>query len=117
MLHVCLEAAEKLSKEAGIEADIIDLRTLRPLDLGPVYESIAKTNRVVIVQEGWPMCGVASEVAYRVTEDIFDELDAPPARVTAEDVPMPYAANLEKAVTVNPDKVIKAVKKVCYFEE
>ena len=111
----CTDAADTLSKEMGIEAEIVDLRTLRPLDLEPVYESVAKTNRVVVVQEAWPMCGVAAEVAFRVTEDIFDELDAPPARVTAEDVPLPYAHNLEKAALPSPEKVIDAVSDVCYL--
>lgn len=116
MITLCNEAADKLAEE-GIECDIIDLRTLRPLDMGPVFESVAKTNRVVIVHEAWPMCGVASEIAYRVTEEIFDELDAPPLRVTSEDVPRPYATNLEKAVAVSPEKIIHAVKKVCYLAE
>ncbi|MFB3785226.1 MAG: pyruvate dehydrogenase complex E1 component subunit beta [bacterium] len=114
MIHLCQDAAKQLAG-GGIECDIIDLRTLRPLDLKPVYESIAKTNRVVIVQEAWPMCGVASEVAFRITEDLFDELDAPPARVAADDIPRPYAKNLEEACAINPDKIIHAVKKVCYL--
>ncbi len=114
MIHLCQDAAKQLAGE-GIECDIIDLRTLRPLDLGPVYESVAKTNRVVIVQEAWPMCGVASEVAFRITEDLFDELDAPPARVAADDIPRPYAKNLEEACAVNPEKIIHAVKQVCYL--
>jgi len=117
MIHLCLDAANQLSKDHGIECDIIDLRTLRPLDLDPVYQSIAKTNRVVIVQEAWPMCGVASEIAFHITEDIFDELDAPPARVTSEDVPMPYASVLERAVVPNAEKIIQAVKKVCYLAD
>jgi pyruvate dehydrogenase E1 component beta subunit len=114
-LHLCIKTADYLSKELGIECDIIDLRTLRPLDLNPVYESISKTNRVVIVQEGWPICGSASEIAFQITRDIFDELDAPPARVTSEDVPMPYAANLEKAVLPSQEKIVNAVKEVCYL--
>jgi len=114
MIHLCQDAAKQLAGE-GIECDIIDLRTLRPLDLGPVYESVAKTNRVVIVQEAWPMCGVASEVAFRITEDLFEELDAPPARVAADDIPRPYAKNLEEACAVNPEKIIHAVKQVCYL--
>lgn len=114
MIHMCQDAAQRLAGE-GIECDIIDLRTLRPLDLGPVYESVAKTNRVVIVQEAWPMCGMASEVAFRITEDLFDELDAPPARVAADDIPRPYAKNLEEACAVHPEKIIHAVKQVCYL--
>ena len=114
MLNVCLQAAELLARES-IECDVIDLRTLRPLDLNPVYESITKTNRVVIVQESWPLCGVSSEVAFQITRDLFDELDAPPERVTAEDVPMPYSATLEHAVLPSPEKIIRAVKKVRYL--
>ena len=115
MVHLCIEAAERLSKEEKVECDIIDLRTLRPLDLEPVYQSISKTNRVVIVHEGWPMCGAGAEIAFQITQDIFDELDAPPARVTFEDVPMPYATNLEKAVMPSAQKVIDTVKEVCYL--
>ena len=115
MVHLCIEAAEHLSKEEKVECDIIDLRTLRPLDLDPVYQSIAKTNRVVIVHEGWPMCGTGAEIAFQITQDLFDELDAPPARVTFEDVPMPYSTNLEKAVMPSTQKVIDAVKEVCYL--
>jgi pyruvate dehydrogenase E1 component beta subunit len=115
MLHLCMNAAEHLSKEEGVECDIIDLRTLRPLDMNPVYESVAKTNRVVIVQEGWPICGTASEISFLITHNIFDELDAPPARVTMEDVPMPYAHNLEEVTIVQPHKIINAVKEVCYL--
>lgn len=114
MIHVCHEAAQTLAQEHGIEAEIIDLRTLRPLDLDPVYESVTKTNRVVIVQEAWPMCSVSSEIAYRIAHDIFDELDAPPARVTAEDIPRPYATNLEKACAANAEKVVREVLEVCY---
>ena len=116
-LHLCLSVAETLSKEHHVEADIIDLRTLRPLDMGPVFESIAKTNRVVIVQDGWPHCGVAAEVSYRIMNEVFDELDAPPLRVTSDDIPMPYSTNLEKAAVPNAEKIIHAVKQVCYLDE
>ncbi|MBD3266201.1 alpha-ketoacid dehydrogenase subunit beta [bacterium] len=115
MLSLCHEAADYLSTEENVECDIIDLRTLRPLDMGPVYESIAKTNRVVIVQEGWPHCGMAAEISHNITHDIFDELDCPPLRVTAEDVPMPYANNLEMAAIPTKEKVIDAVKQACYL--
>jgi pyruvate dehydrogenase E1 component beta subunit len=115
MIHTCSEAAQKLSEEHGIEAEIIDLRTLRPLDLSPVYESVAKTNRVVIVQESWPLCSVASEIAFNITQDIFDELDAPPARVSSDDIPRPYAGNLEHACAADAEKVIEEVLKVCYL--
>tara|TARA_R110002073_G_scaffold9590_2_gene48418 strand:- start:5991 stop:7373 length:1383 start_codon:yes stop_codon:yes gene_type:complete len=110
-----LEAAEKLS-EQGIDAEIIDLRTLRPLDMDTVIASVQKTNRVVCVEEGWVSCSISSEVSARLMEDAFDYLDAPVVRVTNEDVPMPYAANLEKLMVVNADKIVEAVRKVCYVE-
>ncbi|MGN6817987.1 MAG: pyruvate dehydrogenase complex E1 component subunit beta [Sphingomonas sp.] len=108
-----LEAADELAKE-GIDAEVIDLRTLRPLDRKTVLKSLAKTNRIVVVEEGWPTCSIASEVAAFVMEEGFDDLDAPVLRVTDEDVPLPYAANLEKLALISADKVISAVKKVCY---
>jgi pyruvate dehydrogenase E1 component beta subunit len=108
-----LQAADALAKE-GIEAEIIDLRSLRPLDTATVVESVKKTNRVVTVEEGWPICGIASEIATQVMEQAFDYLDAPPARVTGKDVPMPYAANLEKLALPSVDEVIAAAKSVLY---
>jgi pyruvate dehydrogenase E1 component beta subunit len=108
-----LQAADALAKE-GIEAEIIDLRSLRPLDTATVVESVKKTNRVVTVEEGWPICGIASEIATQVMEQAFDYLDAPPARVTGKDVPMPYAANLEKLALPSVDDVIAAAKAVLY---
>ena len=108
-----LEAAEALAGE-GIEAEVIDLRTLRPLDRKSVLKSLAKTNRLVVVEEGWPTCSIASEIAAFVMEEGFDDLDAPVLRVCNEDVPMPYAANLEKQAMVNAPKIVAAVKKVCY---
>jgi pyruvate dehydrogenase E1 component beta subunit len=110
---IALEAAEKLSAE-GIEAEVIDLRTLRPLDTATVLESLKKTNRLVVVEEGWPVCSIASEIAAVVMEQGFDDLDAPVLRVTNEDVPLPYAANLEKAALIDADRVVAAAKKVCY---
>jgi pyruvate dehydrogenase E1 component beta subunit len=110
---LALEAAETLSGE-GIDAEVIDLRTLRPLDRKAVLKSLAKTNRIVVVEEGWPTCSIASEIAALVMEEGFDDLDAPVLRVTDEDVPLPYAANLEKAALVSAAKVVEAVKKVCY---
>ncbi|QDZ07413.1 pyruvate dehydrogenase complex E1 component subunit beta [Sphingomonas panacisoli] len=110
---VSLEAADELAKE-GIEAEVIDLRTLRPLDKATVLKSLAKTNRIVVAEEGWPTCSIASEVAAFVMEDGFDDLDAPVLRVTDEDVPLPYAANLEKLALLSADKVVSTVKKVCY---
>ena len=108
-----LEAAEKLAEE-GIEAEVIDLRTLRPLDKEAVLTSLAKTNRVVVAEEGWPQCSIASEIATICMEEGFDDLDAPVLRVCNEDVPLPYAANLEKLALIDVDKIITAVKKVCY---
>jgi len=110
---VSLEAADKLAAE-GIEAEVIDLRTLRPLDKQTVLESLKKTNRIVVVEEGWPTCSIASEVAAFVMEEGFDDLDAPVLRVTNEDVPLPYAANLEKLAMVTADKAVAVVKKVTY---
>ncbi|MDO7843012.1 pyruvate dehydrogenase complex E1 component subunit beta [Sphingomonas immobilis] len=108
-----LEAAETLAKE-GIEAEVIDLRTLRPLDKKAVLESLKKTNRMVVVEEGWPTCSISSEILAIAMEEGFDDLDAPVLRVTDEDVPLPYAANLEKIALVNADKIVAAVKKVTY---
>ncbi len=93
---------------------MIDLRTLRPLDDGTVVESVKKTNRLVTVEEGWGPMGVGAEVAARVVEEAFDWLDAPPARVHQEDVPLPYAANLEALSLPSVDKIVKAAKAVCY---
>ena len=110
---IALEAAETLASD-GIEAEVIDLRTLRPLDKATVLESLKKTNRMVVVEEGWPVCSIASEISAIAMEDGFDDLDAPVQRVTNEDVPLPYAANLEKAALLKAGDVIEAVKKVCY---
>ena len=110
---LALEAAERLAGE-GIEAEVIDLRTLRPLDHETVVASVKKTNRLVTVEEGWGPMGVGAEVIARVLEHAFDYLDAPPARVHQEDVPMPYAANLEALSLPSVDKIVKAVKAVTY---
>ncbi|HKD48275.1 MAG TPA: pyruvate dehydrogenase complex E1 component subunit beta [Rhizomicrobium sp.] len=109
----CEEAAEKL-KDEGIDAEIIDLRTLRPLDIETVVASVQKTNRIVSVEQAWPVCSIGSEIAARVALDAFDYLDAPPTKVTGKDVPMPYAANLEKLALPTVEDVIQAVKSVCY---
>jgi len=90
-----LAAAEELAKE-GIEAEVVDLRTLRPMDVPAIIASVKKTGRCVAIEEGWPQCGVSAEIATRVQVEAFDYLDAPVLRVTGKDVPMPYAANLEK---------------------
>ena len=108
-----LEAAAKLAEE-GISAEVIDLRTLRPMDTQTVIASVKKTNRVVTVEEGWAPCGVGAEIGWQVTQHAFDYLDAPPARVTQEDVPLPYAANLEILSLPNADKIVRAVKQVMY---
>ncbi len=110
---LALEAAETLSAD-GIEAEVLDLRTLRPLDTAAVLESLKRTNRMVVVEEGWATCSIASEVCAIAMEQGFDDLDAPVLRVTNEDVPMPYAANLERATLVNADRIVAAVKAVCY---
>jgi pyruvate dehydrogenase E1 component beta subunit len=110
---VALEAA-KLLAEDGIDAEVIDLRTLRPLDKGTVLASLRKTNRMVVVEEGWPTCSIASEIAAIAMEEGFDDLDAPVLRVTNVDVPLPYAANLEKMALITADQVVAAAKKVCY---
>ncbi len=110
---LALEAAEKLASE-GIDAEVVDLRTLRPLDTATVLASLKKTNRMIVVEEGWPVCSIASEICAAAMEQGFDDLDAPVLRVTNEDVPMPYAANLEKAMLVNADRVVAAAKTVCY---
>jgi pyruvate dehydrogenase E1 component beta subunit len=110
---VALDAAEKLAGE-GIEAEVIDLRTLRPLDTETVLASLAKTNRVVVVEEGWPACSISSEIMAVCMEQGFDDLDAPVQRVTNVDVPLPYAANLEKLALIKVDDVVKAAKAVSY---
>ena len=113
MVGLALQAAENLA-EQGISAEVIDLRTLRPLDIDTIVESVKKTNRLVTVEEGWGPMGVGAEVVARVTELAFDYLDAPPLRVCQEDVPMPYAANLELLTLPSVDKVVAAVKTVTY---
>src|SRR5690348_10516031 len=110
-----MEAAEKLAAE-GIEAELIDLRSLRPLDIATVIQSVKKTNRVVSVEQGWPICSIGSEIASQVVEHAFDYLDAPPLKIAGKDVPMPYAANLEKLALPNLDEVIAAAKCVLYRE-
>jgi pyruvate dehydrogenase E1 component beta subunit len=108
-----LKAAEELAKD-GIEAEVIDLRTLRPMDSDTVIASVQKTGRIVTVEEGWPQSGVGAEIAARVTAQAFDYLDAPPTRVSGKDVPMPYAANLEKLALPSVADVVEAAKTVCY---
>ncbi len=113
MVEVALAAAEALAAE-GIEAEVVDLRTLRPLDRATILESVKKTNRLVSVEEGWPQCGIGAEIAALVMEEAFDWLDAPVVRVTGADVPMPYAANLEALALPRAEQVVAAAKQVCY---
>jgi pyruvate dehydrogenase E1 component beta subunit len=108
-----LEAADKLAEE-GFSAEVIDLRTLRPMDIPTVLTSVKKTNRLVTVEEGWSACGIGAEVSARISDEGFDWLDAPIQRVTGKDVPMPYAANLEKLALPNANDVIAAAKRVLY---
>ena len=115
MVGFALQAAEELAGE-GIEAEVIDLRTLRPLDTETVIESVKKTNRIVCAEEGWGQHGVGAEIAARVVAEAFDYLDAPPARVFQKDVPLPYAGNLEKLSLPGKDDVVKAAKQVCYVD-
>jgi pyruvate dehydrogenase E1 component beta subunit len=113
MVGLALKAAEELAAE-GIEAEVVDLRTIRPMDIETVVESIKKTNRLVTVEEGWGPMGVGAGVAARVVELAFDYLDAPPARVCQEDVPLPYAANLEAISLPSVEKIVAACKAVSY---
>jgi pyruvate dehydrogenase E1 component beta subunit len=112
-IFTCAKAADLAAAE-GISAEVIDLRSIRPFDLDAVLASVAKTNRLVVVQEGWPFSGVAAEICYQVQAHAFDLLDAPIQRVTNLDVPMPYAHNLEEEVLPSPARVLEAIKSVCY---
>lgn len=116
MMKVAMGAAEELSKE-DIEAEVIDLRTIRPLDWRTILESVKKTNRLVIVEEQWPMCGVSAEIGYRIQKEGFDYLDAPIRRITSADAPMHYAPNLAKLYLPNIEKTVKVVKEVMYAEK
>jgi len=111
MVGVAMKAAEALA-EQGIEAEVINLRSLRPLDTATIVESVKKTNRLVTVEEGWPYAGIGAEVAMQVIEHAFDWLDAQPVRVHGADVPLPYANNLEKLALPQPEWVVDAVKKI-----
>jgi pyruvate dehydrogenase E1 component beta subunit len=113
MVGLALKAAEELAAQ-GVDAEVIDLRSLRPLDTATIIESVKKTNRLVTVEEGWAPMGVGAEVAACVVESAFDYLDAPPLRVAGEDVPMPYAANLEALALPSVEKIVEAVKSVTY---
>jgi pyruvate dehydrogenase E1 component beta subunit len=113
MVGFALKAAEELEKE-GISAEVVDLRTIRPMDHETVLQSVKKTNRLVTAEEGWGPMGVGAEIVARITEHGFDYLDAPPLRVHQEDVPLPYAANLEALSLPSVEKIVKAAKAVCY---
>jgi pyruvate dehydrogenase E1 component beta subunit len=113
MVGKALQAAEKLA-EAGISAEVINLRTIRPLDRWTIIESVKKTNRIVSVEEGWPFAGIGAEIAALINEHAFDYLDAPVRRVCAADVPLPYAANLEKLALPQVDEIVHVVKEICY---
>lgn len=115
MVLTALDAAEELAKE-GISAEVIDLRTIRPLDHRTLVESVKKTNRIVVVDESWPFAGVSAEIAYEIQKYAFDHLDAPVTRVNAADTSLPYAPTLVEAYMPNPAKVIKAVKEVMYIK-
>lgn len=110
---LALTAAERLQEE-GIEADVLDLRSIKPLDLSAIFQSVTKTHRVVIAEQDRPYCGVGAEICFRIQHEIFDELDAPIMRVAQEDVPMPYNERLEKAMLPSADKIVAAAQKVCY---
>ena len=113
-VSVADKAAEKLATEHQISAEVIDLRTIRPLDTATIFASVAKTNRCVVVEEGWPFCGVGAQVVDDIQRERFDDLDAPVLRVTGADVPMPYNKVLEKAAKASPERVIDAVRQVTY---
>jgi pyruvate dehydrogenase E1 component beta subunit len=115
MILVALQAADQLAKE-GIRVDVVDLRTLRPLDLDAITTTVRKTNRAVVLEEGWELAGMGAEIADLIQRHCFDDLDAPVLRVHQEDVPMPYARNLEKAAKPDAAKTIAAVKQVMYVE-
>ena len=112
-VKIAMEAAEKLA-EMGISAEVIDLRTIRPLDIETILASVRKTNRCVSVEEGWATCGVGSEIATQIMEQAFDYLDSPVLRVTAKDTPLPYAANLEKLALPSVDDIVEKARAACY---
>jgi pyruvate dehydrogenase E1 component beta subunit len=111
MIHMAMKAAEALAAEA-IDVEILDLRTIRPLDRAAVLSSVRRTHRLLVVQEGWPFAGVAAEIVALATTEAFDELDAPPARITNLDVPMPFATNLEQAVLPSVPRVVEAARRL-----
>ncbi|SFC04811.1 pyruvate dehydrogenase E1 component beta subunit [Parapedobacter composti] len=114
--RVVLPAIEELTKE-GIDAEVINLRTVRPIDYGAIINSVKKTNRLVVVEEAWPLASISSEIAYKVQRDAFDYLDAPVIRLTSADVPLPYAPTLLQAALPNVERVVKATKEVMYINK
>jgi pyruvate dehydrogenase E1 component beta subunit len=115
LVPVALKAAEVLEKQ-GVSCEVIDPRTIRPLDIGTIIESVKKTNRVVVAEESHPFCGVGAEISQEITERAFDYLDAPVKRVSGADVPMPYAKNLEDLAIPDVDKIVAAVRQVAYLD-
>ena len=113
MVKLALQAAEELAKD-GISAEVIDLRTLRPFDIETIVASVKKTNRLVAVEEGWPFAGIGAEIAAMVMEQCFDWLDAPVKRVAGKDVPLPYAANLERLAMPQVEDIVAAAREVAY---
>jgi pyruvate dehydrogenase E1 component beta subunit len=113
MIHTCLQAAQKMEKN-DVSAEVLDLRSLRPLDVEAILRSVHKTNRAIYVEEGWPFVGIGAQIVDIIQEEAFDDLDAPVLRVTQADVPMPYAKGLERAAKPSVDRVIRACEKVLY---
>jgi pyruvate dehydrogenase E1 component beta subunit len=113
MVHLCMQAAQKLEQEE-ISAEVVDLRSLRPLDVEAILRSVHKTNRVVYVEEGWPYVGIGAQIVDIIQDEAFDYLDAPVGRVTQADIPMPYAKGLEKMAKPSAERVIEACEKVLY---
>jgi pyruvate dehydrogenase E1 component beta subunit len=113
MMKVAMAAADELAKD-GISAEVIDLRTVRPIDYATIVESVKKTNRLVVVEEAWPLASISSEISYHVQRYAFDYLDAPVNRVTSRDVPLPYAPTLIEAILPNVGRTVQAVKSVLY---
>jgi pyruvate dehydrogenase E1 component beta subunit len=116
MVHVAMQAADKLAAEHEVEAEVVDLRSLRPLDLDTYVASVKKTNRAVVLEEGWPVAGIGAQIVDDIQREAFDYLDAPVARVSGLDVPMHYARALEKLIVPDAEAVVRAVKHVCYLD-
>jgi pyruvate dehydrogenase E1 component beta subunit len=113
---VALKAADQLAEQRGVSAEVVDLRTIRPLDVETIVASVRKTNRCVVVEEGWPFCGVGAQVVHEIQHAAFDDLDAPIERVTGADVPMPYNKHLERAAKPSVEQVVEAVRRAAYLD-